>query len=129
MTEEQAGLGASVLDGMFDEVHAFAVDPGRTPSYWASTRSLRAASAMRFAGIPSNPTLPLDWSTSSTNGSLSRRHRSHAHRHVRAPRQRQERTFKRTGTDGYLVGGLPCLRSRSTWLRATRTIAKNNGQA
>jgi len=31
------------------------------------------ASAMRFAGIPSNPTLPLDWSTSSTNGSLSHR--------------------------------------------------------
>jgi len=28
MTEEQAGLAASVLDGMFDEVHAFAVDPG-----------------------------------------------------------------------------------------------------
>jgi hypothetical protein len=27
MTEEQAGLAASVLDGMFDEVHAFAVDP------------------------------------------------------------------------------------------------------
>jgi hypothetical protein len=30
MTEEQAGLAASVLDGMFDEVHAFAVDPGHT---------------------------------------------------------------------------------------------------
>jgi hypothetical protein len=54
MTEEQARLAASVLDGMFDEVHACAVDPEDTVMLGfdeASARCIRDA----LRGLPIEP--------------------------------------------------------------------------
>ena len=54
MTEEQAVLAASILDGMFEEVHAFAVDPGQTLMLGLDEASARCV----LDALPGHPIEP-----------------------------------------------------------------------